>query len=159
VIRLWVKRLGPNFRQGWIFSATASRPALGPTSLLSSGYRDLFSRGKSAGAWSWPLTLSSAEVKNVWSYTSTRPSVFLAWCWIKQGLYFHGMQTLYLTPTDAIPDVITTFSDSNDTHLLLVSLFASLPFVQSSSRCINTSLSCHAVKVKIDSRWLWKWKE
>jgi hypothetical protein len=26
---------------------------------------------KAAGTWSWPLTPSSAEVKNVWSYTST----------------------------------------------------------------------------------------
>jgi len=26
---------------------------------------------KVAGAWSWPLTSSSTEVKNVWSYTST----------------------------------------------------------------------------------------
>jgi hypothetical protein len=28
----------------------------GPPSLLSSGHRRLFPRGKSAGAWSWPLT-------------------------------------------------------------------------------------------------------
>jgi len=26
--------------------------------------------GKAAGAWSWPLTPSSAEIKNGWSYTS-----------------------------------------------------------------------------------------
>jgi len=28
------------------------------------------SGGKAAGAWSWQLTSSRAEVKNMWSYTS-----------------------------------------------------------------------------------------
>jgi hypothetical protein len=38
-------------------SATSSRPALGPTQLpISNGYRELFSRGGVAGAWSWPPT-------------------------------------------------------------------------------------------------------
>jgi hypothetical protein len=34
------------------------------------GTRGSFPRGKVAGVWSWPLTSSSAEVKNAWSYTS-----------------------------------------------------------------------------------------
>jgi len=29
---------------------------IGPCNLLSSGYRELFPRGKAAGAWRWPLT-------------------------------------------------------------------------------------------------------
>jgi hypothetical protein len=38
-----------------------------------------FSAGKAAGAWRWALTSSSSEDKNAWSYTSTRPYVFMAW--------------------------------------------------------------------------------
>jgi len=29
-------------------------------------------QGKAAGAWSWPLTLSSAGVQNAWGYTPIR---------------------------------------------------------------------------------------
>jgi len=32
---------------------------------------------KAAGAWSWPSP-SNTEVKNVWSYTSTPPHIFMA---------------------------------------------------------------------------------
>jgi hypothetical protein len=34
---------------------------------------------------------SSAEVKNAWSYTSTPPYVFMAWCLVKHGIYIKGM--------------------------------------------------------------------
>jgi len=53
---------------------SAFRPALGPTSLLSNGYRVLSSAGKAADAWAdyWPS--SSADVKNAWSYASTPPT-------------------------------------------------------------------------------------
>jgi hypothetical protein len=34
--------------------------------------------GKAAGAWSWPLTPRSAQVKKTWIYTSTPPHVFIA---------------------------------------------------------------------------------
>jgi hypothetical protein len=37
--------------------------------------------GKAAGAWSWPL--SSAEVKNAWSYTSIPQYTFMA-CSVKK---------------------------------------------------------------------------
>jgi len=40
---------------------------------VSSGSGVSFPRSKMAGAWSWPLTASRAEVKNAWSYTSTPP--------------------------------------------------------------------------------------
>jgi hypothetical protein len=36
--------------------------------------------------------LSSAEVKNAWSYTSTPPSAFMSWCWVKA----QGQLYLYL---------------------------------------------------------------
>jgi hypothetical protein len=34
---------------------------------------------------------SSTEIKNAWSYTSIPLYVFMAWCLIKDRLYFHGM--------------------------------------------------------------------
>jgi hypothetical protein len=37
-----------------------------------------FPRDKAAGGWSWPLTSTSAEVKDTWTYTSTPPYVFMA---------------------------------------------------------------------------------
>jgi hypothetical protein len=44
-----------------------------------------FSGDKATRAWSWPLTPSSAEVKNSWSYTSTTLYVLVAWCLLKHG--------------------------------------------------------------------------
>jgi len=38
----------------------------GPPSLLATGNRRLFPGDKASGTWSWPLTESSAEVKNDW---------------------------------------------------------------------------------------------
>jgi hypothetical protein len=49
-----------------------------PPSLLSSGYRWVFPRGKSAGAWSWQLTSIQCRVQERWSYTSTPQYVFMA---------------------------------------------------------------------------------
>jgi hypothetical protein len=43
---------------------------------------------KAVGAWSWPLPPSGAEFKNAWSYTSTPPYVFIAWCLIKHRKKF-----------------------------------------------------------------------
>jgi hypothetical protein len=34
---------------------------------------------------------SKAEVRNEWSYNSTPPYVFMAWCLIKQRIHFHGV--------------------------------------------------------------------
>jgi len=34
---------------------------------------------------------SSAEVKNVWSCTSTPPYVFMVWCLVKYRVCLHGM--------------------------------------------------------------------
>jgi hypothetical protein len=51
-----------------------------PLSFLPNGCRGSFLRDKAAGAWSWPLTLSGAEVKNAWSYAATLPYVSTAQC-------------------------------------------------------------------------------
>jgi hypothetical protein len=45
------------------------------------GTRACFPRDKVAGAWSWQFHLCWDQ--NWWSYTSTLPYVFLAWCLIK----------------------------------------------------------------------------
>jgi hypothetical protein len=34
---------------------------------------------------------SVAEIKNVWSYTSTPQYVFTAWCLIRQVMLLHGL--------------------------------------------------------------------
>jgi hypothetical protein len=59
----------------------------GSLGLLSSGYRGKgISLGvKRPGRDADNSPLSSAEVKNVWSYTSTPLYVFMAWYWVKHG--------------------------------------------------------------------------
>ena len=55
---------GPGIESRWggeIFRTRPDRP-WGPPSLLYNGYR-VFPEGKAAGAWRWPSTPSSAEVK------------------------------------------------------------------------------------------------
>lgn len=37
----------------------------------------------------WPPSSSRAKVKNTWSYTSTPPRVFIAWCCMKHGHSFY----------------------------------------------------------------------
>jgi hypothetical protein len=73
--------------KGFFFFATASRPALDPPSFLPNGYRWLFlSLGiKRPDVKLVTPPLSSAELKNAWSYTSTPPYVFMARYLIKQG--------------------------------------------------------------------------
>jgi hypothetical protein len=50
-----------------------------------------FSGGKAAWAFNRPLTSSSAENKNAWSYTSTPPYLFMVWFLTKRRIRFHGM--------------------------------------------------------------------
>jgi hypothetical protein len=55
------------------------------------GYR-IFPEGKAAGAWRWPPTPSSAEVKKEKSYTSSQPPAIrgLLWGDLYLYLYLHG---------------------------------------------------------------------
>jgi hypothetical protein len=80
-------------RAGFLF-AVASRPALGPTKpsiqWVSGGS---LPGGKTAGAWSWPLT-------STWSYTSTPAYVFMAWCLVRHRDNF---VYCYLTETNWQP--------------------------------------------------------
>jgi hypothetical protein len=76
--------------QGFLLFFTTSRPALGPLSLISSGYCgfSLWLLGHEADI-SPPF---SAEVKNAWTYTSTPPYPFMAWCLIKHGMVLSEAQ-------------------------------------------------------------------
>jgi len=70
--------LGIEFRWGRDFQHPP-RPALCPTSLLYNGYR-VFPGGKAAGAWLWPPTPSSANVKErVDLYPLLPIWAFIAW--------------------------------------------------------------------------------
>jgi len=70
----WTVR-GSNPGGSEIFYTRSDRP-WGPLSLLSIGYR-VFSGGKTAGAWRWPPTPFSAEVKlrvELYLYSPSGPS-------------------------------------------------------------------------------------
>jgi len=56
----------------------------GPPGLLSNGYQGFFPwRVKQLGHEADHSPPSRAEVKNAWSYTSTRPYAFMAWYLVK----------------------------------------------------------------------------
>jgi hypothetical protein len=59
-------------------SGSGAHPASYPM-----GTRGSFPGGKAAGCEGDHSPPSSAEVKNAWSYTSTSPYVFIAWCLVK----------------------------------------------------------------------------
>jgi hypothetical protein len=79
--------LGPDFRQGlgiFLFT-TASRTALGSTQPPIQWVTGSLSlEVKRPGSEAEHSPPSSAEVKNEWSYTSTRQYVFMAWCLVKR---------------------------------------------------------------------------
>jgi hypothetical protein len=66
----------------FFFFATASRPTLGPSQLLSNGYR---AGAKRPGRETDHSPPSIVEVKNVWSYTSALQYVFRASCLVTQS--------------------------------------------------------------------------
>jgi hypothetical protein len=76
---------GPILVRGWyfFFSPPRSDWLWDPPSLLSNDYRDSFPGGKEVGCEANRSPLCSAEVNNVWSYTSTSQYVFMAWCLVK----------------------------------------------------------------------------
>jgi hypothetical protein len=57
-------------------------PRLPGISLLPKGYRVFFSGIKRPRRHADHSPPSRAEVKTTWSYTATRPCVFMAWCFI-----------------------------------------------------------------------------
>jgi hypothetical protein len=78
--------LGFDSRQvlGIFLFTTASRTALGPTRPPIQWVRRVLSLGvKRQGREGDHSPPSSTEVKNAWSYTSTPPYVFMAWCFVK----------------------------------------------------------------------------
>jgi hypothetical protein len=70
-------------RQGIFLFATAFRPSLGstqpPIQCVPGNVSPAVKQPKREADHS---LLSSAEVKNAWSYTSTPPYVFTAWCFV-----------------------------------------------------------------------------
>jgi hypothetical protein len=54
-----------------------------------------FPGGEKAGAWTWPLTSSSAEVKFVWSYTRIHTYIFAAWFLVTNRVNIHGVVLSY----------------------------------------------------------------
>jgi hypothetical protein len=67
----------------------ASRLALGRTQPPIQWASGVISSGvKQLGHEADHSSLSSAKVKNVWSFTSTPPTVFTAWCLIKHRAHF-----------------------------------------------------------------------
>jgi len=60
----------------------------GPSSVLSTGYGALSPWIKRPGHEAEDSAPPSAEVKNVWTYTSTPPYVFTAWCLVKHRTNF-----------------------------------------------------------------------
>jgi hypothetical protein len=81
-----IRALGFDSRRelGIILFTTASRTTLEPTQPHIQWLTGALSLGiKQLGREADHSPLSSAEVKNVWSYTSTPQNVFMAWCLVK----------------------------------------------------------------------------
>jgi hypothetical protein len=104
VTRLWDGRPGFDFwqGQGFFLLATTSRPALGPTNPPIQWVPGALSpEVKRPGREGHHLPPSSVEVKNAWSYTSSPPYVFMAWCLVKQGMSCR--RGAWLTTGSALP--------------------------------------------------------
>jgi len=70
---------------GFLLFATASRPDLAPTQPPIQWVPGAFTPGvKWPGRKADHLPPSSAEVKNLWRYTSTPQYVVMAWCLVKR---------------------------------------------------------------------------
>jgi len=65
--------------EGIFLFATTSRPPLVHSAFLSNGYRSSFPRIERPGCEADHSPSSSAKVKNVWSYSSTAPFIFMAY--------------------------------------------------------------------------------
>jgi len=91
--------------QGCFLIATASRPALGltqpPIQWVPGGFSPGVKRPGYKADHSPPY---SAEIKNVWKYTSTPPYVFVVWCLVKKtekltfNFTFANVRSKWLVP-------------------------------------------------------------
>jgi hypothetical protein len=70
-------------RAGFFLFATSLNRLWGPPSLLYNGFRVYFLGIKRPGREADYSPLSSAEVKNMWSYTYTPQYDYMGWCSIK----------------------------------------------------------------------------
>jgi hypothetical protein len=76
--------------QGIFLSTTASRPALGPTQPPIQWVPGVLSLGvKQPARQADNLPLSSAEIKDAWSYASTPQYTFMAWCSVKAQAHIY----------------------------------------------------------------------
>jgi hypothetical protein len=75
-------------------------PLRGPPNLLSNGYRALFAGDYSSRGLKLTTHLISCLVQGRWSYTSTPPYIFMAYCLINwgQGLFYLFYHTHYGIP-------------------------------------------------------------
>jgi hypothetical protein len=74
--RFLLQRPGKFYRHHRVQTGSGAHPASYPT-----GTGGSFPRSKAAEAYHSPP--SNAEVENAWSYTSTPPYVYMAWCLVK----------------------------------------------------------------------------
>jgi hypothetical protein len=83
---------------GIFLFTTASRPALGPIQPPIQWVPGADSHGvKRPGREAHHSPPSSAEIKNVWSYTSTPQYTFMAWCSVKSTGTTFPFTLLYFT--------------------------------------------------------------
>jgi hypothetical protein len=79
------------------FFATMSRPALGLSQFPIQWVPGALSLGvKQWGRETGHLPQSSAKVKNVWSYTSTPPCIFMALCFVKYRIHIFRVRVDFL---------------------------------------------------------------
>jgi hypothetical protein len=77
--------LGSRQEQTCFSSSQSPAQVWGPRSLVLNGYRVFSSPGmKKKGREADSSSQSSAEIKRLWSYTSTPPYVIMVWCLIKE---------------------------------------------------------------------------
>jgi len=98
LVRLQARQPEFNSWQGHgLFFNTASRTALWPTQPPTPQIPDSFSRYKSG--WGMKLTTQLCLVlqfRNMWSYSTIPPYVFMVWYLIKHRIHLHGIVLNYI---------------------------------------------------------------
>jgi hypothetical protein len=97
-IFIYLKKMFITRGQGIFLFTTASRTAVGPTQPPIQWVTGVLSLGiKWPGREADHSLPSNAELKNVWSYTSTPQHLFVAWCFVKYRDSFKHRCSLYLS--------------------------------------------------------------